>query len=80
MYIVFTNIPCFYLQWLESYLKELIPTLKQLEGIEEELEPFYICGAIRKFFFFLDPKRVGKVRIVDILSSMLLDELLEVSQ
>lgn len=33
---------------------------------------------VRKFFFYLDSLRTGKIRIVDILSCGFLDELLEV--
>lgn len=39
---------------------------------------FYVCMVVRKFFFYLDPLRTGKIRIVDILSCGFLDELLEV--
>ncbi|OXA38526.1 Serine/threonine-protein phosphatase 2A regulatory subunit B'' subunit gamma [Folsomia candida] len=66
-------------EWMESYIRELLPTLQQLEGMESALEPFYLCAASRKFFFFLDPRHIGKVQIVAIMSSMLLDEILEVS-
>ena len=32
---------------------------------------------MRKFFFFLDPLRTGKIRIQDVLACSFLDELLE---
>ena len=32
---------------------------------------------MRKFFFFLDPLRTGKIKIQDILASSFLDDLLE---
>lgn len=57
---------------------ELMPTLPQLEPLEESLRSFYVCTAVRKFMFFLDPLRQGKVRIVDVLASGFLDDLLEV--
>ena len=63
---------------LENYITELIPTLPQLEGLEKSFHSFYVCTAVRKFLFFLDPLKLGKVRIQDILASGFLDELLEV--
>jgi len=62
---------------LENYITELIPTLPQLEGLEKSFHSFYVCTAVRKFLFFLDPLKLGKVRIQDILASGFLDELLE---
>lgn len=63
---------------LEAYIFELIPSLTQLDGLEKSFHSFYVCTAVRKFFFFLDPLRTGKIRIKDILKSNFLDELLEV--
>lgn len=57
---------------------ELIPTLPQLEGLERSFHSFYVCTAVRKFFFFLDPLRTGKIRIRDVLACSFLDDLLEV--
>lgn len=62
---------------LELYISELIPTLPQLERLESSFMNFYICTAVRRFLFFLDPKHLGRVRIVDILASGFLDDLLE---
>ncbi|XP_066999650.1 serine/threonine-protein phosphatase 2A regulatory subunit B'' subunit gamma [Anabrus simplex] len=62
---------------LENYILELIPTLPQLEGLEKSFHSFYVCTAVRKFLFFLDPLRTGKVRIQDILACSFLDDLLE---
>lgn len=62
---------------LESYILELIPSLPQLEGLEKSFHSFYVCTAVRKFFFFLDPLRKGKIRIRDILACSFLDDLLE---
>lgn len=62
---------------LENYILELIPTLPQLDGLEKSFYSFYVCTAIRKFFFFLDPLRTGKVKIQDILACSFLDDLLE---
>ncbi len=49
-----------YLQDLENYILELIPTLPQLKCLEESFYSFYVCTAVRKFFFFLDPMRTGE--------------------
>ena len=44
---------------LENYILELIPTLPQLSSLEESFYSFYVCTAVRRFFFFLDPLRTG---------------------
>lgn len=62
---------------LENYILELIPTLPQLDGLEQSFHSFYVCTAVRKFFFFLDPMRTGKIKIQDILACSFLDDLLE---
>lgn len=64
---------------LENYILELIPTLPQLDGLEKSFYSFYVCTAVRKFFFFLDPLRTGKIKIQDILACSFLDDLLEAS-
>lgn len=68
-----------FLQDLESYILELIPTLPQLEGLEKSFHSFYVCTAVRKFFFFLDSQRTGRIRIRDVLACSFLEDLLEVS-
>lgn len=62
---------------MENFIFELIPTLPQLNSLHEEFYPFYVFTAVRKFFFFLDPKRTGRVRIRDLLSSPIITELYE---
>ncbi|KAK9693949.1 EF-hand domain [Popillia japonica] len=62
---------------LENYISELLPTLPQLEGLERSFHSFYICTAVRKFLFFLDTLRAGRIRILDILACSFLDDLLE---
>ncbi|XP_011452511.1 serine/threonine-protein phosphatase 2A regulatory subunit B'' subunit gamma-like [Crassostrea angulata] len=62
---------------LENYILELIPTLPQLNGLEKSFYSFYVCTAVRKFFFFLDPMRTGRIKIQDILACSFLDDLLE---
>lgn len=65
---------------LESYIGELVPSLAALNGLESSFNSFYICTAARKFLFFLDPMRVGKVWIRDVLSCSFLDDLLELRE
>lgn len=65
---------------LESYIAELVPSLAALDGLESSFSSFYVCTAARKFLFFLDPLRVGRVRIRDVLSCSFLDDLLELRE
>ncbi|BES91397.1 phosphatase 2A regulatory subunit B'' subunit [Nesidiocoris tenuis] len=62
---------------LENYISELIPNLPQLDGLEKSFHSFYVCTAVRKFLFFLDPLHTGKIKVQDILTSSFLDDLLE---
>nr|ACO15348.1 Serine/threonine-protein phosphatase 2A regulatory subunit B subunit gamma [Caligus clemensi] len=62
---------------LERYIGELIDTLPKLDILDKSMHSFYICNAVRKFFFFLDPIRTGKIRIRDIFVSGFLDDFLE---
>eukprot|EP00088_Acartia_fossae_P021839 TRINITY_DN23209_c0_g1_i1.p1 TRINITY_DN23209_c0_g1~~TRINITY_DN23209_c0_g1_i1.p1 ORF type:complete len:444 (-),score=88.77 TRINITY_DN23209_c0_g1_i1:310-1641(-) len=62
---------------LENYILELIETLPQLDGLEKSFHSFYVCTAARKFFFFLDPLRTGRIKIQDVLACSFLDDLLE---
>lgn len=65
---------------MENFIFELIPTLPQLDSLQEEFYPFYVFTAVRKFFFFLDPKRTGRLHIKELLSSSILPELYELRQ
>ncbi|CAF0778963.1 unnamed protein product [Rotaria sordida] len=65
---------------LEDYIYELIPTMHQLSQLQETFYKFYVCTAVRKFFFFLDPLRTGRIAIPDILCSGYLDKLLELRE
>ncbi|KAL5238624.1 hypothetical protein ACI65C_006034 [Semiaphis heraclei] len=64
----------------EAYILDLIPTLTQLKKLEKMFYSFYSCMVVRKFFFYLDPLRTGKIQIIDILSCGFLDELLELRE
>mmetsp|Transcript_27958 Transcript_27958/g.64522 ORF Transcript_27958/g.64522 Transcript_27958/m.64522 type:complete len:476 (+) Transcript_27958:74-1501(+) len=65
---------------LENFIYELIPTLPQLSALQEGFYPFYVFTAVRKFFFYLDPKRTGRIHLRDVLSSQILLELYELRQ
>ncbi|VDK40360.1 unnamed protein product [Taenia asiatica] len=65
---------------LENYISELIPSLCKVSSVDEAFKPFYVCTATRKFFFFLDPMRAGRVRICDILACGFLDSILELRE
>ena len=42
---------------------------------QESFKQFYVFTAVRKFMYFLDPKRTGKIAIRDIVSSRVMAEL-----
>lgn len=65
---------------MENYIFELIPTFAQLQKLQENFFPFYVITAVRKFFFFLDPKKTGRIYIKDMLTSPILAELYELRQ
>ncbi|KAI3380412.1 hypothetical protein SNEBB_007882 [Seison nebaliae] len=62
---------------LTQYIMELIPTLTSLNHLSTTLYNFYSMVVVRKFFFFLDPMKLRRIRISDILVSGYLDDLLE---
>jgi serine/threonine-protein phosphatase 2A regulatory subunit B'' len=53
---------------LETYVYELIPSLAPLQALQQNFYPFYVFTAVRKFLFFLDSKRTGKVAVKNILT------------
>ncbi len=64
---VLFHLKTFFLQDLENYILELIPTLPQLDGLEKSFYSFYVCTAVRKFFFFLDPLHTGNSPVIVLL-------------
>lgn len=46
-------------QDLENYVYDHIPTMAALHAIHDNFYPFYVFTAVRRFMFFLDPKRTG---------------------
>lgn len=62
---------------LQGYVKDLRVRLPALTGLLDAFVHFYVVTAVRKFFFFLDPRRRGRIRINDVLLSPILQELLD---
>eukprot|EP00127_Corallochytrium_limacisporum_P002605 Clim_evm41s134 gene=Clim_evmTU41s134 len=64
-------------QDLESYIYSLVEMLPRLNTLDESFVSYYVCTAVRKFIFFLDPMRLGHIKIRDLLTSTMLSELFE---
>lgn len=62
---------------LESFIWDLIPDMASLRSLDEGFRKFYVCAAVRRFMFFLDPRRLGRVRISTLLTSTALAELFQ---
>ena len=65
---------------LEGYIKKEIRNFPFYDEINDEIKEYYLLVAQRKFFFFLDPKRTGKIYINDIVTSNILTEFLDVER
>ncbi len=59
---------------LETFIFDMIPTMTGLSELSSDFHQFYVFTAARKFMFFLDPKRSGRVSIREILASKILEE------
>lgn len=57
-------------------MRELIPTIPVLASMNPEFTPFYVYIAVRRFMFFLDLRRTGRIPIRDIAYSRVMHELL----
>ncbi|KAI8912180.1 Serine/threonine-protein phosphatase 2A regulatory subunit B [Powellomyces hirtus] len=64
---------------IQAYVADLMPALN-LETLSSSFHKFYLCTASRKFSFFLDPMRRGKIKIQTILLSPILTELFELRE
>ncbi|KAJ3074858.1 hypothetical protein HDU98_010038 [Podochytrium sp. JEL0797] len=64
---------------LNQYISDLIPALK-LSALNPNVYEYYVCSAVRKFLFFMDPLKRGKVPIQKILLSPILTELFELRE
>ncbi|CAN0195793.1 unnamed protein product, partial [Ectocarpus sp. 4 AP-2014] len=65
-------------QDLENYVYDHIPTMPALRAIHDNFYPFYVFTAVRRFMFFLDPKRTGKISIDTLVRSRVMEEFLQV--
>lgn len=66
---------------LETYIKEEVKNFYFFESeITDDIKEYYLLVAQRKFFFFLDPKRTGKINIKDIVTSNILTEFNEMKE
>jgi Ca2+-binding EF-hand superfamily protein len=65
---------------LENYIYDAIPGLPQLQSLEPDFYPYYVFTAVRKFAFFLDPLRKGRIAIRDLVASPILREFNELRQ
>ena len=65
---------------LENYIKKEICNFPFYDEINEDIKEYYLLVAQRKFFFFLDPKRTGKIYINDIVTSNILTEFLDMER
>ena len=45
--------------------------------MDESFIDTYVATAVRKFFFFLDPKKTGRIYIKNLMSSPILSEFYE---
>nr|CDS31087.2 serine:threonine protein phosphatase 2A [Hymenolepis microstoma] len=71
--------PVFELFWAPLYSPN-VQNYLELNGVDDAFRTFYVCTAVRKFLFFLDPLRAGRVRICDILACGFLDNILELRE
>ncbi|GMI02998.1 hypothetical protein TrVE_jg9726 [Triparma verrucosa] len=62
---------------VENYIFNLIPDLPPLANMSTAFHPFYVFTATRRFMFFLDPKRTGSIPIKRLVTSSIMEELLE---
>jgi serine/threonine-protein phosphatase 2A regulatory subunit B'' len=65
---------------LEAWIKEEIKEFYFYKSITEEIKEYYLLVAQRKFFFFLDPKRTGRIYIKDVVTSQILSEFNEMKE
>lgn len=61
-------------QDLEKYVVAQIPDMEQLSTMDKDFYKFYVFTAVRKFFFFLDPPKRGKIKISTLCRSVIMYE------
>ena len=78
------NLPMGYLQEqdIERWIIDLYPSITSKSNFARDSPDFlavYTAAASRSFFFFLDPHRLGRVHIEELVKSQITDALLEVT-
>ncbi|KAJ3267978.1 hypothetical protein HDV01_003625, partial [Terramyces sp. JEL0728] len=61
---------------LQLYIEDLIPSLC-LRPQSAQFRKFYLCNCVKKFTFFLDKNRNGRMKIINIVLSPIFVELME---
>ena len=65
---------------LEGFIVDQIAVMPHLAELDEGFHAIYAIYATRKFMFFLDPRRTGRIKITDIIASDVLAEFNELQQ
>eukprot|EP00759_Apiculatamorpha_spiralis_P048411 PhF_6_TR4362/c0_g1_i1/m.5892/K11583/PPP2R3; serine/threonine-protein phosphatase 2A regulatory subunit B'' len=63
---------------LETFLTDAIPMCHALAALPPSHYPFYVCTAMRRFAHFLKPLRYGKVATSAVMTSVPMEEFIEV--
>ena len=63
---------------LENYIFEAIADAPELAALQDNFYPFYVFTAVRNLFFFLDPNRLGRIRLRELVGSKAFSEWLRV--
>lgn len=61
---------------LENFILDMIPSLPGLRELEAEFLQFYVHTASRKLMIYLDPRKSGNIKIVELLQSEVFEEFL----
>lgn len=61
---------------LENLVNDLIPTMSGLSSLQEDFVQFYVYTAVRRFMFFHDPRRSGRIPINELVGSLTMQEFL----
>ena len=64
---------------LERYIYDFIPVMPLAKDMDEKFHAFYVFTAVRRFMFFLDPKRRGRIPVEVLASSDISAELHEMA-
>lgn len=67
---------CLTQEGMESFVKELVPHLRQVRDVPAWMLAYYLCHASRKFMFMCDGRNMGSVAIDVVMKSEVFSELL----